>query len=256
MEKQIKFSSVIILTFLFTLFLTTQALGADWPMFGSDKGNTRYQPDETIITKDNVASLHVMWKTAPFSIQGGFIKTPVVDEGYVYLTTSSSLGGTSLVYKLNKSDGQPVFPPRDIRDVIRQCHPGETIPSSFDIQTSPALSNNDLVVTTIDSIPQPERFPSCPTVCLDTDGNPNTPCVLSLDPNLNPACYDSPKFPNGGGYVVVMDKNTFACKSATPVTDHPFEGILGSTTVVTINNGKGNMTHLAIVGISSNEEAA
>ena len=38
------------------------ALGSDWPTDGGNPQRTNWQKDETILTKDNVGRLKILWK--------------------------------------------------------------------------------------------------------------------------------------------------------------------------------------------------
>jgi|GEM_PF-3948145 len=250
-KKSVYFVVYSVLLFLF--IAANPAMAADWPMFGNDLGNTRSQPAETIISPASVSNnfspdshdgLVVKWNSTTANpaipIQGALIKTPAADDAFIYFTTSPvNAGPSGFVYKLDKNTGQ-IANFRDIHDAIAQCL-GPNVPPSFDIQTALALSGNELIVTTTTGLAPGAFFPSC-----DFSNPPDS---------VDPACYQAPAFPNGGGYVVVMDKNTFNCKSATLVTNHPFEGILGSTTVASLNKG-GKITRIAVVGISGGEEGS
>jgi len=63
------------------LLIASAARGADWPMYGFDITNSRFNPSEKAITAGNVAGLHKVWTFAtgaPVSV------TPIVSGGTVY----------------------------------------------------------------------------------------------------------------------------------------------------------------------------
>jgi polyvinyl alcohol dehydrogenase (cytochrome) len=64
-----------------SLLIASSALAADWPMYGFDVTNSRFNASETKITRRNVAALHKSWTFAtgaPVSV------TPIVSDGSVY----------------------------------------------------------------------------------------------------------------------------------------------------------------------------
>ena len=48
---------------LLSIFLSSAlAWGADWPTDGGNPQRTNWQQDETLLTKDNVPNLKILWK--------------------------------------------------------------------------------------------------------------------------------------------------------------------------------------------------
>jgi hypothetical protein len=159
MEMKRRSISIFIFTFLLNIFLTSSTWAAHWPMFGGDETNNRNAASESAISPSTVSGLVPKWAT---SVNGFYLKTPVIDDA-VYLTTSSSLPDvpSGWIYKLDKNNGA-VLNSANIRDVLSQClRNDKKIPSAFDIQTSPALSGDNLIVTTARGYLIDELYPDC-----------------------------------------------------------------------------------------------
>jgi polyvinyl alcohol dehydrogenase (cytochrome) len=77
------------------------AVTASWPEFGFDAGNTRHNPDEAVITPDNVGELEELW-----SIDGldGVTSTPTIVDGVVYVGDF-----TGAVHAYQAEDGAEVW---------------------------------------------------------------------------------------------------------------------------------------------------
>jgi outer membrane protein assembly factor BamB/plastocyanin len=80
--------------------------GGEWRSYGHDLANTRTQPAETTITRDNVATLGPVWTFSSNKVggTGDFVGTPIVADGCVYAGTT---GGN--VYAVNADTGRLVW---------------------------------------------------------------------------------------------------------------------------------------------------
>lgn len=79
-----------------------KADGGDWPSYGHDTANTRYQPEETRIGPARVSSLVPVWKA---TVEGNIHSTPTVAGGCVYVGTAA----TGQVIAYNADNGAVVW---------------------------------------------------------------------------------------------------------------------------------------------------
>jgi len=78
---------------------------SDWPSYGHDGQNTRYNAVESIITKSNVGALVRKWDTVSTGITAlGVTSTPAVVDGVVYF---GDWGG--MLHAVNATDGSKVW---------------------------------------------------------------------------------------------------------------------------------------------------
>ena len=179
---------------------------ADWPMFGGNPTNNRQQAEDNRLEPASAGNLRPLWET---TVLGPLFKSPVVDESGVYLSTYSH------AYGLNRDTGQIRWE-KPIDQLVRECpgNPGEELPPepiAFLSETSPAIAGDKLI------------FSVLPDIFTYADINATH---------------------RGGGFVLITDKNG-QCLKRVLVSDHSFEGVLGSPTV---HNG------IAYVGVSGYEE--
>jgi outer membrane protein assembly factor BamB/plastocyanin len=80
--------------------------GGDWPTFGEDAGNTRFQEREKVISPADVPLLSPAWtfSTAKAGGEGDIAGTPIVTSGCVYTATSRGW-----VFALNADTGAVVW---------------------------------------------------------------------------------------------------------------------------------------------------
>ena len=67
------------------LAASTMASAADWPTAGRDLKNSRYQDDESAITKKTVGGLTLRWT---LNTSGDVTANPAVDGDYLYFPDS------------------------------------------------------------------------------------------------------------------------------------------------------------------------
>lgn len=79
--------------------------GGDWPSYGHDIKNTRYNVEETAITRDNVGDLIQVWDTLQTGVtEFGVTSTPSVVDGVVYFADWEGK-----LHAVNAKDGEPVW---------------------------------------------------------------------------------------------------------------------------------------------------
>ena len=182
---------------------------SDWPMFGNHPSNDLNQAESSTLSPGNASKLKPLWST---KVLGPMFKTLVVDASGAYLTTNSH------AYRLDKTTGAVQWE-KSIDQLTRECpaQAGNELPPDssavFLTETSPAIAGDLLIIPTL--------------AAADTYSE------------LNPTHA-------GGGFILITDKNG-ECLHRIRLSEHPFEGILGSPTV---HHG------IAYVGISGYEEQA
>lgn len=82
----------------------SNAPGGEWPTYGHDYSNTRFQKHEKVISAGDVPSLTTAWTFATPDGGGDITGTPIVSGGCVYVATN---GGR--VVALNADTGKPVW---------------------------------------------------------------------------------------------------------------------------------------------------
>ncbi len=84
-----------------TCVASMAAFGATWPTFGKDLNNSRFQSQETRISKVTVSALQTKWSVA---VDGDVTTTPAVDAAAIYFPDSAGS-----LYKVNRTTGQIVW---------------------------------------------------------------------------------------------------------------------------------------------------
>lgn len=80
--------------------------GGDWPSYGHDPSNTRYQPDEKLISAADVPLLSPAWtfSAGANGAEGDITGTPIETRGCVYTATTEGW-----VFALNADTGEKVW---------------------------------------------------------------------------------------------------------------------------------------------------
>ncbi len=108
--------------------VTAQVLRSVWPVSGHDLSNTRYQPDERILSPETVGRLSPKWI---FRTGGSVSATPAVDEDSVYVPDWSGK-----IFRIDRETGQEVWR-RDVSDITG-------VPFDF-ARATPAVASDRLV---------------------------------------------------------------------------------------------------------------
>src|SRR5213593_1585294 len=77
--------------------------GGDWPMYGHDYGNSRFQDQELTIGTLQAPTLHKAWAFSTDG-KGDFTGTPVEADGCVYVGSNDGWA-----FALNADTGAPVW---------------------------------------------------------------------------------------------------------------------------------------------------
>jgi quinohemoprotein ethanol dehydrogenase len=93
--------------------LLAQEADADWPRYGNDPGNMRYQNID-LVNRSNVQQLVPIWifHTGLFDDRSSFEVTPLVVNGVMYITT-----GHDDVYALNAATGDELWASHPISEM-------------------------------------------------------------------------------------------------------------------------------------------
>ena len=85
---------------------TVDVGGGDWPMYGHDAGNSRFQNHEKVISPADAPLLSPAWSfsTTDSGGEGDITGTPIVSRGCVYVATTENW-----VFALNADTGEPVW---------------------------------------------------------------------------------------------------------------------------------------------------
>jgi polyvinyl alcohol dehydrogenase (cytochrome) len=82
---------------------TTKSTGGDWPMYGHDYGNTRFQDEESKIGLAQAATLQSAWVWSSKG-KGDFTGTPVEADGCIFVGSNNGW-----VFALNADTGKQVW---------------------------------------------------------------------------------------------------------------------------------------------------
>jgi polyvinyl alcohol dehydrogenase (cytochrome) len=83
-----------------------ESAGGDWPSYGHDAANTRFQPDEKVISPGDVPTLTTAWTFSAVKAggEGDFTGTPVVEDGCMYIASTRGW-----VFAVNADTGKLVW---------------------------------------------------------------------------------------------------------------------------------------------------
>ena len=85
--------------------LATPANADDWAQFGYDAGQTRVNPNEDVISRDNVDTLDVAWD-ATRRIDGIPLTPPLVGGGGVFVGGTNEAGTKVILWSLSEATGR------------------------------------------------------------------------------------------------------------------------------------------------------